>query len=81
MGAEGGRARLPLAPCPHPRATTQDGCHNYIRVLVPRDARTLFACGTNAFNPVCRSYEVGGLTRARDGGRRCWGWDPHRTPV
>uniref|UniRef100_A0A8B9BU91 Semaphorin 6C n=1 Tax=Anser brachyrhynchus TaxID=132585 RepID=A0A8B9BU91_9AVES len=60
MGAEGGRARWPLAPCPHPRATAQDECHNYIRVLVPRDARTLFACGTNAFNPVCRSYEVGG---------------------
>ncbi|NWZ28611.1 SEM6C protein, partial [Asarcornis scutulata] len=43
------------------RGKLQDGCHNYIRVLVPRDARTLFACGTNAFNPVCRSYEARSL--------------------
>lgn len=43
------------------RGKLQDECHNYIRVLVPRDARTLFACGTNAFNPVCRSYEARSL--------------------
>ncbi|XP_067169689.1 semaphorin-6C isoform X2 [Apteryx mantelli] len=39
----------------------RDECYNYIKVLVPRDARTLFACGTNAFNPLCRTYEVGSL--------------------
>uniref|UniRef100_A0A663DPI6 Semaphorin 6C n=1 Tax=Aquila chrysaetos chrysaetos TaxID=223781 RepID=A0A663DPI6_AQUCH len=37
-----------------------DECHNYIRVLVPRDAGTLLACGTNAFSPLCRTYQVGG---------------------
>lgn len=29
-------------------------------MLLPRDARTLFVCGTNAFSPVCRTYQVGG---------------------
>lgn len=37
----------------------QDECYNYIRVLVPWDSRTLLACGTNSFSPVCRSYGVG----------------------
>ncbi|XP_064355208.1 semaphorin-6C isoform X2 [Dromaius novaehollandiae] len=45
------------------RGKLQDECYNYIKVLVPRDARTLFACGTNAFNPLCRTYEVGSLTQ------------------
>ncbi|XP_030920570.1 semaphorin-6C, partial [Geospiza fortis] len=40
------------------RGRRQDECHNYIRVLVPRDAETLLACGTNAFSPLCRTYQV-----------------------
>lgn len=36
----------------------QDECYNYVKVLVPRDDETLFACGTNAFNPTCRNYKV-----------------------
>ncbi|NXA43118.1 SEM6C protein, partial [Eudromia elegans] len=58
-----GVGRLP----PHPRAlhvscpAAQDECYNYIKVLVPRDARTLLACGTNGFNPLCRTYELGSL--------------------
>lgn len=36
----------------------QDECYNYIKVLVPRDDETLFACGTNAFNPTCRNYKA-----------------------
>ena len=36
----------------------QDECYNYIKVLVPRNDETLFACGTNAFNPACRNYKV-----------------------
>ncbi|XP_057257650.1 semaphorin-6C-like, partial [Pezoporus wallicus] len=43
------------------RGRLQDECHNYIRVLVPRDARTLLACGTNAFSPLCRTYKVSSL--------------------
>lgn len=46
------------SPCVSP---PQDECHNYIRVLVPRDAETLLACGTNAFSPLCRTYQVGVL--------------------
>ncbi|KAA0701452.1 Semaphorin-6D Precursor [Triplophysa tibetana] len=37
----------------------QDECYNYIKVLVPRNDETLFACGTNAFNPTCRNYKNG----------------------
>lgn len=40
----------------------QDECYNYIKVLVPRNDETLFACGTNAFNPTCRNYKVGSRT-------------------
>lgn len=40
----------------------QDECYNYIKVLVPRNDETLFACGTNAFNPTCRNYKVGNRT-------------------
>ncbi|NWY22229.1 SEM6C protein, partial [Aphelocoma coerulescens] len=45
------------------RGRRQDECHNYIRVLVPRDAETLLACGTNAFSPLCRTYQVSSLAR------------------
>ncbi|NXV73369.1 SEM6C protein, partial [Atlantisia rogersi] len=43
------------------RGRLQDECHNYIRVLVPRDPETLLACGTNAFSPLCRTYKVSSL--------------------
>ncbi|XP_069650266.1 semaphorin-6C isoform X4 [Haliaeetus albicilla] len=45
------------------RGRLQDECHNYIRVLVPRDAGTLLACGTNAFSPLCRTYQVSSLAQ------------------
>ncbi|XP_068271006.1 semaphorin-6C isoform X5 [Nyctibius grandis] len=45
------------------RGRRQDECHNYIRVLVPRDAGTLLACGTNAFSPLCRTYQVSSLAQ------------------
>ncbi|KAM4755751.1 semaphorin-6C isoform 1-T1 [Cyanocitta cristata] len=56
------------------RGRRQDECHNYIRVLVPRDAETLLACGTNAFSPLCRTYQVSSLARQGDevsGQARC----------
>ncbi|XP_044532081.1 semaphorin-6C isoform X4 [Gracilinanus agilis] len=43
------------------RGKLRDECYNYIRVLVPRDSRTLLACGTNSFSPMCRSYEISSL--------------------
>ncbi|NXJ85584.1 SEM6C protein, partial [Trogon melanurus] len=48
---------LPMSP------PMQDECHNYIRVMVPRDAGTLLACGTNAFSPLCRTYQVRSLAQ------------------
>ncbi|XP_020377946.1 sema domain, transmembrane domain (TM), and cytoplasmic domain, (semaphorin) 6D, like isoform X3 [Rhincodon typus] len=51
----------------------KDECHNFIKVFVPKSDGTVFVCGTNAFNPVCRYYrldtldyngeEVSGLAR------------------
>lgn len=37
----------------------QDECHNFIKVLVPRNDDLVFICGTNGFNPMCRYYRVG----------------------
>jgi len=43
----------------------QDECYNYVKVLVPRNDETLFACGTNAFNPTCRNYKVPGAVPSK----------------
>ncbi|XP_061902850.1 semaphorin-6D-like [Entelurus aequoreus] len=40
------------------RGKNSDECFNYVKVLVARDDETLFACGTNAFNPTCRNYKM-----------------------
>ncbi|XP_039606561.1 sema domain, transmembrane domain (TM), and cytoplasmic domain, (semaphorin) 6E isoform X2 [Polypterus senegalus] len=40
------------------RGKNNDECYNYIKVLVSRNDQTLFACGTNAFNPTCRNYKM-----------------------
>ncbi|XP_072137640.1 semaphorin-6D-like isoform X1 [Mobula birostris] len=56
------------------RGKRPDECHNFIRVLVPQNDRTLFVCGTNAFNPVCRNYKMSSLLQeGRDinGQARC----------
>lgn len=39
--------------------SSQDECHNFIKVLVPRNDDLVFICGTNGFNPMCRYYRVG----------------------
>lgn len=36
----------------------KDECHNFIKVLLQQNEDTLFVCGTNAFNPSCRTYKV-----------------------
>uniref|UniRef100_A0A3Q3ENB7 Semaphorin 6Cb n=1 Tax=Labrus bergylta TaxID=56723 RepID=A0A3Q3ENB7_9LABR len=43
------------------QSRVMDECYNYIKVLVPRNDETLFACGTNAFNPTCRNYKMATL--------------------
>uniref|UniRef100_A0A3Q4AW81 Sema domain-containing protein n=1 Tax=Mola mola TaxID=94237 RepID=A0A3Q4AW81_MOLML len=39
-----------------------DECHNFIKVLVPRNDDLVFICGTNSFNPKCRTYRLANLT-------------------
>ena len=36
----------------------QDECQNYIRVLAQTDPHNLLVCGTNSFNPKCRTYST-----------------------
>lgn len=52
------RRRRSVNTLPLTLVVFQDECYNYIKVLVPRDDETLFACGTNAFNPTCRNYKA-----------------------
>lgn len=56
------------------RGKNSDECYNYIKVLVPKDDETLFTCGTNAFNPTCRSYQMSSLKQVGEdvlGQARC----------
>ncbi|KAM8840567.1 semaphorin-6C-like [Spinachia spinachia] len=56
------------------RGKNSDECYNYVKVLVPRNDETLFACGTNAFNPTCRNYKMKSLQRVGEdvlGQARC----------
>ncbi|CAJ1084220.1 semaphorin-6D-like [Xyrichtys novacula] len=56
------------------RGKNSDECYNYVKVLVPRNDETLFACGTNAFNPTCRNYKMTGLEQVGEevvGQARC----------
>uniref|UniRef100_A0A8C4Z9Z6 Semaphorin 6D n=1 Tax=Gadus morhua TaxID=8049 RepID=A0A8C4Z9Z6_GADMO len=39
----------------------KDECHNFIKVLVPRNDDLVFICGTNGFNPMCRYYRLDNL--------------------
>ncbi|XP_053090718.1 sema domain, transmembrane domain (TM), and cytoplasmic domain, (semaphorin) 6D, like isoform X10 [Pangasianodon hypophthalmus] len=39
----------------------RDECHNFIKVLVPRNDDLVFICGTNGFNPMCRYYRLDNL--------------------
>ncbi|XP_041366908.1 semaphorin-1A-like isoform X2 [Gigantopelta aegis] len=55
---------------------TEEQCQNFIRVLVRKNARTLYACGTNAFRPRCRNYKMQengdyGEPRDEDGVGQC----------
>uniref|UniRef100_A0A8K9USQ2 Sema domain-containing protein n=1 Tax=Oncorhynchus mykiss TaxID=8022 RepID=A0A8K9USQ2_ONCMY len=36
----------------------KDECHNFIKVLLQQNDDSLFVCGTNAFNPSCRTYKM-----------------------
>ncbi|KAL1007554.1 hypothetical protein UPYG_G00088280 [Umbra pygmaea] len=39
----------------------REECHNFIKVLVPRNDDLVFICGTNGFNPICRYYRLDNL--------------------
>uniref|UniRef100_A0A8C6M2R9 Semaphorin 6A n=1 Tax=Nothobranchius furzeri TaxID=105023 RepID=A0A8C6M2R9_NOTFU len=36
----------------------KDECHNFIKVLLQQNDDALFVCGTNAFNPSCRTFKM-----------------------
>ncbi|KAM8795015.1 semaphorin-6B [Eudromia elegans] len=58
-------------------------CRNFIKVMLVRDERLLFVCGTNAFNPVCANYSMDTLEPVGDnvsGMARC-PYDPKHANV
>uniref|UniRef100_A0A147BRA6 Semaphorin-1A n=2 Tax=Ixodes ricinus TaxID=34613 RepID=A0A147BRA6_IXORI len=40
------------------KGKTEEDCQNYIRVLARKSETVIFVCGTNAYKPRCRDYEV-----------------------
>uniref|UniRef100_A0A8C1FD63 Semaphorin-6A n=1 Tax=Cyprinus carpio carpio TaxID=630221 RepID=A0A8C1FD63_CYPCA len=44
----------------------KDECHNFIKVLLQQSHDSLFVCGTNAFNPSCRTYKMDSLDAVGD---------------
>ncbi|XP_058640609.1 semaphorin-6A isoform X1 [Onychostoma macrolepis] len=44
----------------------KDECHNFIKVLLQQSDDSLFVCGTNAFNPSCRTYKMDSLDTMGD---------------
>lgn len=40
------------------RCFAQDDCQNYIRVAFKKNDEELFVCGTNAFHPMCKTFNL-----------------------
>ncbi|XP_029775272.1 semaphorin-4D isoform X3 [Suricata suricatta] len=62
------------AKCAEKGKSRQTECLNYIRVLQPLGAGTLYVCGTNAFQPACDHLNLTSfrfLGRTEDGKGRC----------
>ncbi|XP_028908464.1 semaphorin-6B isoform X2 [Ornithorhynchus anatinus] len=58
-------------------------CRNFVKVLLVRNASTLFVCGSNAFNPICANYSLDTLEPMGDnisGMARC-PYDPRHANV
>ncbi|XP_047382243.1 semaphorin-4D isoform X5 [Sciurus carolinensis] len=62
------------AKCAEKGKSKQTECLNYIRVLQPLSATTLYVCGTNAFQPTCDHLDLASfkfLGKNEDGKGRC----------
>ncbi|XP_058422025.1 semaphorin-4D [Diceros bicornis minor] len=62
------------AKCAEKGKSKQTECLNYIRVLQPLSATTLYVCGTNAFQPTCDHLNLTSFTflgKNEDGKGRC----------
>jgi semaphorin 6 len=58
----------------------QENCQNYIRIMAKTAAGRLLLCGTNAFKPVCREYNIlnGNYTMEKEKpGQAVCPYDPH----
>ncbi|XP_075907969.1 semaphorin-6D-like [Petromyzon marinus] len=44
------------------KGKTEEECHNFIKVVAPRGDGLLFVCGTNAYSPMCRNYQLADLS-------------------
>ncbi|XP_043238137.1 semaphorin-1A-like isoform X1 [Amphibalanus amphitrite] len=64
------------------KGLSEEACHNYVRVLAKKSDGELFVCGTNSYNPKCRSYrkqpELGYVAEGNDvDGKGICPYDPH----
>lgn len=60
--------------CSRKGKSIQTECLNYVRVLQPVNSSVLYACGTNAFQPVCNYLSVSPFQmvgKSEDGKGRC----------
>ena len=48
------------------KGKSEDECNNYIRVLASSGPQELLVCGTNSYNPRCRTYSLSNLTGEYD---------------
>ncbi|CAH1364920.1 unnamed protein product [Tenebrio molitor] len=58
----------------------EENCQNYIRIMAKTAAGRLLLCGTNAFKPVCREYNIlnGNYTMEKEKpGQAVCPYDPH----
>ncbi|XP_058804180.1 semaphorin-1A isoform X2 [Phymastichus coffea] len=58
----------------------EENCQNYIRILAKSGSNSLLVCGTNAFKPMCRTYNVqpGNYTVANEKvAKAVCPYDPH----
>ncbi|XP_050541171.1 semaphorin-1A-like [Daktulosphaira vitifoliae] len=55
------------------KGKSEDDCQNYIRVAFKKNNEELFVCGTNAFHPMCKVYNLTDGTNGQevDGRGRC----------
>ncbi|OQV17154.1 Semaphorin-1A [Hypsibius exemplaris] len=51
------------------KGKSSDECQNYVRVLIKKSHGDLLVCGTNAYSPMCRDYQLNPLEGVYQAGK------------